>query len=373
MLSTDDRRLVGSVARTVGVPRLDVPPDARSFVLHAPLELMARAALLPMVAASAGDPARQHLADLRSRYAAVGSPRPSPPTIEFTSPAAALAAIDDPHRSDAAAVWLAARCGPDRLTTLLAARSLRSLDAAGHVNIYLALLAGAPPDLAALTLRHPIHALTTGTGLAITAQPARGAPPIADVLAELDPTGPPPSDYIAPVVQHAEAHGVLASLNGMAEHPFELLRFGAVAMLQGNPAQAPYGWTHMLTLAQAALMLGHRESTFVAAAYLAAHWSGHGDGRIQLDYRPAPVDQPLAEALHTGPLTAAAVAYHTQKPGVGDAAAILASAASAHHDAHRAKYTLACLHAARQDPAGQALYLAAASYLNAWWETEADQ
>ena len=43
----DDHRLVVGVAEQIGVPRAAVADGKGSFVLHAPLELMARAALLP--------------------------------------------------------------------------------------------------------------------------------------------------------------------------------------------------------------------------------------------------------------------------------------------------------------------------------------
>jgi hypothetical protein len=49
----------------------------------------------------------------------------------------------------------------------------------------------------------------------------------------------------------------------------------------------------------------------------------------------------------------------------------LATRASLHGDAHRVKYTLACLDAIATDPGHEALYLAAAAYLSAWWDTEA--
>jgi len=47
--------------------------------------------------------------------------------------------------------------------------------------------------------------------------------------------------------------------------------------------------------------------------------------------------------------------------------AALASAASAHHDAHVVKYTLACLDAADADPSHGRLHLAAAASLIGWW------
>ena len=53
LVGLDDQRLVDSAAAIIGVPRDEVVGDRYSFVLHAPLELLARAALLPYVAPDA--------------------------------------------------------------------------------------------------------------------------------------------------------------------------------------------------------------------------------------------------------------------------------------------------------------------------------
>ncbi len=53
LVALDDQRLVDSAATIIGVPRDEVVGDRYSFVLHAPLELLARAALLPYVAPDA--------------------------------------------------------------------------------------------------------------------------------------------------------------------------------------------------------------------------------------------------------------------------------------------------------------------------------
>lgn len=373
-LDLDDQRLAATVGAVVGVPRVDVPAHLASFTLHAPLELLARAALLPLVDPARRDAARQRMLMLADGYAAAGRPVPAPAAAQFGSTAAAVAALGDPDLADAAAVWLGARCRPDELRRLLGPLLLPSLEAAGHANIYLALLARYQPrGLPGQMLRHPVHAIARGSGRAITLLDPAPGPPVADVLATLDPIGPPPSPFIAPLVEHAERHGVLARVAGPAERPFELLRFAAQAMLQGPGEHAPYGWTHMLTLAQAPLLVGGAHHTFVAAAYLAAHWAGHGRGRIDPHFVPRPAELPLADAVRTDPQAAAGAAYHLPPgPATAAAAAALATAAACSHDAHRVKYTLACLDAATTDPAARPLYLAAAASLNAWWEQHGD-
>ena len=114
-------------------------------------------------------------------------------------------------------------------------------------------------------------------------------------------------------------------------------------------------------------------ATFVAAAYLAAHWAAYGEGRVDLADAPAPVDLAVAEALAAGPDVAAAAAFHAGAgPSAGEVAGVLATMASRSHDAHRVKYTLACLDAASLDPTAQPLYLAAAASLNGWWIERGD-
>ena len=375
----DDQRLIASVASRLGVPRASVPDHLHSFALHAPLELMARAALLPLVASSARDAARERLIVLAEGYDAAGPPADPPTVIDFDSVDAALDAVVEPTRSDAAAAWLGARLRVDELVGALAPAIVPSLDAAGHAGIYLSLLARYQPrGLPGQMLRHPVHALSGGTGARIEVLPRGDSMPVRDVLSALEPIGPPPSPFIAPMMLHSQSAGVFMTLTGPAPNPFELLRYAAQSMLQGSPQQAPYGWTHQMTLAQAPLLLaGHSldDSTarFVAAAYLAAHWAAYGEGRVDLAYTPEPVELGLLDALRAGPIAAAAAAFHAGSgPAAGAVAAALATEASRNHDAHRVKYTLACLDAASCDRGAQPLYLAAAAYLNGWWIERGD-
>jgi hypothetical protein len=146
-------------------------------------------------------------------------------------------------------------------------------------------------------------------------------------------------------------------------------------MLQGDPEQAPFGWTHCLTLAQGALRAGTLAgdeplATYVAMVYLIAHWGAYGIGTLDPDHIPEPTRHGLRDALDLSPDDAAAAAWHD--PDRVATAAVLASAASSNHDAHRVKYTLACLDAAADDPAAEPLYLAAAAYLNSWWQLRGD-
>src|SRR5689334_13288834 len=66
---TTDEALVADCAAIIDVPKA-APPD--SFLLHAPLELLARAILLPRVPAGARDEARARLQWLADKYVAAG-------------------------------------------------------------------------------------------------------------------------------------------------------------------------------------------------------------------------------------------------------------------------------------------------------------
>jgi len=60
----DDTQLIKSAARAISTPKV---APANSFVLHAPLELLARAALLPLVAAEHKDQARGEIQRLQQQ------------------------------------------------------------------------------------------------------------------------------------------------------------------------------------------------------------------------------------------------------------------------------------------------------------------
>jgi hypothetical protein len=332
------------------------------------------------------------IAALASGYAAAGPPLEAAPAVEYASfddaagVLGAAVAAEDLDAIDAAATWLGARATADELIALLGSTFLARLSAAGHANIYLALLARTQPrGLPGQMLRHPARAVGTDSGRAIAlppVRPGRSAPELLTALSGVEPVGPPAVPFIAPLVEHAQRERVFDALlanDGTFPAPdavpFALLRVAAHAMLQGPPDHAPYGWTHCLTLAQAPLLVaaGHRdaaEPTFVAMAYIAAHWAGYGTGCVDLDHVPDRTELRLEDALTAAPSLAASAAWHA--PDAASAAAVLATAASRNHDAHRVKYTLACLVAAACDRPAAPLYLASAAYLNAWWEAHGD-
>jgi GNAT superfamily N-acetyltransferase len=392
--ATSDRELVAAAARRLGIPRASVQAHQTSFVLHAPLELLARAMLLPAVADDARDRARRRITTMVDRYEEAGAPfelECAPTGTAVTRHTEQL--LDALRRRDATAADCAAdhldqHAGPAVIARSLAEATLPQLAAAGHANIFVGLLARPtvvrPP---ATMLRSVIRSLVTDDARPMPV-PAMSTTPdpdaamdLFDLLAELTPVGPAQSPFIAPLVEHAFARGLVEPLfagggfRSPAEAPRELLRFAAQGMLQGDPEQAPFGWTHCLTLAQGALRAGRLAGdaalgTYVAMVYLLAHWGAYGIGQLDPDHVPEPSRRSLDDALRAAPSEAAAVAWH--HPDRTATASTLATAASINHDAHRVKYTLACLDAAAADRAAEPLFLAAAAYLNSWWELRGD-
>jgi hypothetical protein len=359
-----DIELAARVASILAVPRAEVIRERTSFVLHAPLELLARLALLPLVEPTARPLARRRIALIGELYADSGPPLAPPAPATFASPAAAGAVLaaavadGDLDTVDQSASWLAEHAGIRALPKILAPLMLDRLSAAGHANIYLALLARpAPSSLGASMLRSIARAVTVGADQRIAVPPITqggDTAAFAEAVARTPTLGPASTAFIAPTVLRAQHGGAFTHLlDGRGRFPTPLqppgtlLRVAARTMLQGTPDEAPYGWSHCLTLAQAPLVLAGTgaaavgPATWVAAAYVAAHWSAYGEGTVDLD-RP-----------------------HAPPPGVSTTS--LATAAAVANDAHLVKYTLACLDSAAADPTHHSVYLAAADHLHRWW------
>ena len=152
----------------------------------------------------------------------------------------------------------------------------------------------------------------------------------------------------------------------------DLQRLAAASMVQDTPAAAPYGWSHCLTMPQAVLGLARagaadpEQAIAVAATFVLGFRATQGTVDVDPAWSPAGVGDPL-EALDGTPAEAAAGAWHATNGERAAVVARLASRAATHEDAHLAKYTLACIDAARDDPGASRLYLAAAAHLSAWW------
>lgn len=376
-----DTALVSAAATMVDRPKA-APPD--SFVLHAPLELMARSALLGRVAPEDRHAARRRLVWFVATYAAAGESVVVDGRFA-EAPAATVAAAlvsavgdGDLDAAGAAGRALARSVPPAELVTLLVDVVAPSLAAAAHGGIWLHQIlsfAGTPvaPGAAAMArelARHPEWQLSWFA----EAPAGAGSDRVSSVDDLVGALRRPPSpgvldvNFIYPTMHLVESAGLAAGLLGPAldgvdrhEATRALWRIGALSMLQDDPDEAPYGWSHCLTmphglLSVAGLARDPRRVLAAGATYVLGFRATQGKVDLDPDWMPASGSGPVAEAWH---------APVAERPAV---AARLAGHAAAHPDAHLAKYTLACLQLADADPAFAHGYLAAAAFLNDWWD-----
>ena len=354
-----DAQLVAAAAEVIAVPKV-APAD--SFVLHAPLELLARAELLRHVRPDAREGARRRITWLAETYAAAGDPLEPGPSYAAGSPAAAaadlIAALEagDLEDVDRIATWLGGAATAEELRTLLAGSVATSLAAAAHASILLYLLPRVPSAGGTL-LRSPARELARNPDWRLRwfEDPDEPTPPrsLQDALLDVPHLGIPGSAFIYPLMDQAERSGIAAQLlSGIATPDVDvalarqqLARVAAWSMLQEPPDHAPYGWSHCLTMPQAVMGLAGdgitaRNAVAIAATYVVGFRAALG----QVDLVPD----------------------HDLDAGDIDVAD-LATTAALHHDAHLVKHTLACFDAATYDPTHRKLYLASAARLVAWW------
>lgn len=353
-LSWPDSKLLQWAASIVGVPKA-APAD--SFALHAPLELMARALLLPMAAAEAREGARERLVQMVDAYLSAAPGVPDPRPVSHDSVADGMAALiasmqaSDLDDVDRHASWLGSHASVSELRRGLGAAVAPSLAAAAHGTIALHLLDRSPaigPSLirgvAREIGRHPDW-VVPWEGLAVGGRPLMGALLDAPLL------GMPGSNFILPMVMNGSdaARKLLAEVSSNSVDALRSLsRVAAWSMLQDAREHAPYGWTHTLTIPQAVMSIDLEPGQAVSIA--ASQVVGF---RASMGTRALEPSAPLP----------------TMPPGTAEE---LATEAVHHFDAHLVKYTLACLDAAALDPEMGNLYRHAASYLHDWWLDEPD-
>jgi hypothetical protein len=375
LAKASDTVLVEAVAAAIAPPKAVA---TSSFILHAPLELLARALLLPYVAPVLRAAARRRIAEIAARYTQAGEDVP-PPKEKFTDVGIATAALKEALRNgdadvaDDAAACLSRQASVAQIRAALIDDLVPTLGAAAHAPILLAQISAFDNrvhDLRAL-IRAPIRAVAKGHASPVTwhltLPPARTIERAEDALFNILASPPrltSPSTSIAPTVLAVEKSGDAARLLApfantlsVTETSRVLLRVAAWSMIQDDPKNAPYGWTHCLTLPQALLQNAdvardHRALIAVAATEVLAFRATEGNTDID-------TTQPLASEAHA--------AYSVTRESQPALVESLASFAATHPDAHVAKYTLACLQAAANDREAAPLFFAAAAHLHAWW------
>ena len=329
--TTTDAELIAACAEVIDVPKA-APPD--SFLLHAPLELLARAILLERVPAEGRARARARIQWLADTYEAAG------PSVEPVPDVTAID-VDD---------------------------VLVSLAAAGHAPILFSLRARVAAVPATFGNRLVAAEVARDPDWKLTWAPSRRADGIssgdlAERLAAPRSPGDPGSDFIYPTMNLTDTSGLAAEVLDAPLRDLDvktarriLLRVAAQSMLQDNRDAAPYGWTHCLTMPQAVLIAAdHGADPDVAVAVAATYVLGFRatQGRVRIDPAWAPRTGTAAERVWSMP--------DDSLPSLIDE---LITYGALHPDAHVAKYTLACLDAAEADPDARRLFLAAAAHLH---------
>jgi hypothetical protein len=386
-----DAQLFDLAARVIAVPRR---PEANSFVLHAPLELMARRLLLPLVPPARQRAVRERMLWVASSYESAAESADPPPTHTFRSVDAARRALLDAVAQgdldgvDAAASWFVDAATLDDVMAL-AGPTLDMLAAAGHAPIAFFMLSRvAPTSRSSLMMLRPLlRELARAPQLRMEwiqhAEPPRGdEASFTAALARAPRLGLPGSDFIYPVVHQVDAGAIAHDLINssipadVSRAAVATLRVAARSMLQDDPEFAQYGWTHCLTLPQAIFEIipwlpDAHVAAAAAATYVVAFRSAEGRDSLDTRWVPEPVSADPLNALEREPTVAAAAWYHASDDARAGALPELVARAASHEDAHFAKYTLACLAAAERDPGQRAVYLAAAASLAAWWAQRA--
>ncbi len=349
-----------------------------------------------MVAPAARDQARRRIAAIAGDYAREGAEVETAPG-DFSDTAAALAflkraiAKGDADSDDAALLFLIPRVPASVLGGALAADILPMLGAAAHAPILLAdlpRLEGHVDGLGAL-LRAPVGMIAKMADVRLSWQESASGESFAgDGERELferlrAPTAvSSPSVYIAPIMLAVEADGYAARRLGDVTAAISveaaaraILRIAAYSMLQDDPASAPYGWTHALTMPLGVFACAHfvadkRALVRIAATYALGFRATLGKTRLAAQ---PPMPPRSKKIFDVSPAAAAGAVYQADPAAFPDIKAALATRAATHRDAHLVKYTLACFDAASRDPEAARLYLAAAAHLGAWWDAHPDE
>ena len=360
-----------------------------SLEIHAPLEVMARYLLLPLVDSRRREGARRYLAAAARDFADVAVP--------------AIRQADDPTNrvggNDlAAASWpvigcclAATMCQPEsRLNRqALATRVLQQVGGAGHGQILLGHMLNADLDVRRKLLPHMqmfIRAYREDPSTEKGAVIPQLGPLLRASPAAFDEflSGVPRSSVDTP---HTGIRGVMARGQGVevaeidsvdGSTPFGAAGTACVAaarMMLTAETDMEYGWSHCLTLSEAAwgfVDRGDDTGAIVALSYVTGFvsalgfpgWPSPVPHRLNASRGIAALRQALASA---SPEDAVAICLGASEDIAMQAWGEVVSQASDMKDAHLVKYVHAALRCATRKPEAEPVFLAAATRLLARW------
>ena len=316
-----DARLFDRAAGVVSLPRQE---EANSFVLHAPLELMARRLLLPLVPPRLRRAARERLIWVAARYEQAGEPvepaRQGPLRVarRRTARAARRTRRRRPRPGRRRASQFLDDATVDEVMTL-AEPTIDMLSAAGHapIGFFLASRLATTSRAALRLLRPTLRELARSPGLRVRWVGEADAPTgdqasLTRALARTPQLGLPGNDYIFPIVHQVDAGGLARDLftdsipADVTAAARATLRVAAHSMLQDDPAFAPYGWTHCLSLPHAIFeimpwLADRQRAAAVAATYVVGFRAAESAHPIDPDWAPEPTSTNLLDALDDDP------------------------------------------------------------------------
>ena len=358
-----------------------------SLEIHAPLEVMARYQLLPLVDSKRRATTRQNLAKAAWDFVEVAVP----PVLEADERADGISGADL-----AVAPWLAvagslgeAMCQPHSRSAL-AERICQQVGGAGHGQILLHHMLDADLHVRRKLLPHMqmfVRAFrddssTEGGAVIPQLRPLLQASPdaIDEFLSSITPrsTMETPHTGIRGVMARGQA--VEVAEVGSASHrtPFEAAGDACAAaarMMLTAETEMEYGWSHCLTLSDAAwgfVGRGNDAGAIVALSYVTGFVSALG-----FPGWPAPAPSASTQATgiaafrralsSTSPEDAVAIALGASEELAMAAWSEVVSRASAMADAHLVKYVHSALRCASRKPEAEQIFLAAATRLLARW------
>jgi hypothetical protein len=416
-----DYLLFVHAAEIIGQPKGN--PD--SFELHAPLELMARYRLLPLVS-----PAERKLARLQilattalyqSRRPSIPAPRQLPHLHNWEDARERLERAmgdGDVELADSICVAIAHQFGSRLLIDVLAPKSIWSLAVACHAHIGLMFMMLLQGDLIPTSL-HMLREIVRGLAadpqavLEVSNEVSNkesNAPRRADYTVDADSAmvktlvekfsriprlEKPKENIIRAMVEAAEKANLLEDIHNQvpslgtpefANRVFQIcMRTAAYSMLQDNwedtkgitqkPLLIKYGWTHCLTLPQACWALAPLLPPVPSPSLAACSWvlgfrSIIGSSDLDMSAELPRIEGNFQEALMSSPAEAASIAWHADSAERLAIRTELATQAAIRHDTHLVKYVRACLDLSSFDREYSHLYEASAAYLCSLWMLE---
>lgn len=402
-----DAELFSNIVDILHYPRYKID----SFILHAPLELISRFALLNFLPPNRRELARLQMIALGACYESKeGEVRSLSPPKNITSPNQIFEILykavseGDIDMADSAGAWIGEHIDAGIFAKQALNILLDYVGAAAHGPIFVALLTRVGP-----ILERKAMAMTRVFTRQLAKEYQRKLmTPKLEVASEINPSEEIVKDLfwesmkgIAPapleggvgvwsIINNVETSGVardllaqawaMATPNNWEAAIHGIAKAAAYSMLQDTDAHAKYGWSHCLSIPHGLWVSARftddkmgiiRQASIIGTGFRRAH----GIKQLYEDLELPIVTMPLDEALKVGPIEAAAVAFYARGREAANVSTTLATAASIRNDAHLVKYVLTCLDAGGLLPAAEPLFRAAAAYLVAIWvlETHEDE